>query len=453
MNKPAFGLSPEEKTRLLRRMSERPAPAGPHPAPEPIEDLIPAQFRRDRDVIRAAGGALALSDPFFRVHDRIDGAEATIGGKRYINFSSYNYLGLNGEPRVVAAAKAALDRYGSSASASRIVSGERPVHRDLERGLAAIHGTEDCLVFVSGHATNVTVIGHLFGAPDLILHDAAIHNSMLQGAALSGARRMSFPHNDAAALERLLAEHRGGHRHAVILLEGHYSMDGDIPDLPAMIEIARRHRARLMVDEAHALGTVGPRGFGLAEHFGIDPGEVDIWMGTLSKTLAGAGGYIAARGALIEYLKFTAPGFVYSVGMPPPLAAASLAALEILRAEPERMARLNRNAARLRDGLSARGVDIGASAGKSIVPAITGSSIAAGRLADALFRRNINVQPILYPAVPERAARLRFFVTSDHSDEQIDATVAAVAAESAAIAGNKIDPVLLARRVGAETGR
>jgi len=444
-----FGLSPEEKAALLRRMSERPPEAPPLRAPEPIEDLIDPQFRRDRDVIRAAGDALSLGDPFYRVHDGTAGAETAIGGRRFVNFSSYNYLGLNGDKRVIAAAKAALDRFGSSASASRIVSGERPVHRDLERGLADIHGAEDCLAFVGGHATNVTVIGHLFGAPDLILHDALAHNSMLQGAALSGARRMSFPHNDVAALDRLLATHRAGHRHAAILLEGHYSMDGDIPDLPAMIETARRHRARLMVDEAHALGTIGPRGFGLAEHFGIDPGAVDIWMGTLSKTLAGAGGYIASRAPLIEYLKFTAPGFVYSVGMAPPLAAASRAALDILRAEPERVARLNRNAARLRDGLAAHGVDTGASAGKSIVPVITGSSLAAGRLAHALFRRNINVQPILYPAVPERAARLRFFVTSEHSDEQIDGAVAAVAAEIAAIERDRIDPAALARRVGA----
>ena len=451
MSEHAFGLSPEQRAQLLRRMSERAPEAPPRPAPEPIEDLIDPQFRRDRDIIRAAGAALALADPFFRVHDGAAGAETAIGGKRYVNFSSYNYLGLNGDRRVVAAAKAALDRFGSSASASRIVSGERPIHRDLERGLADIHGTEDCLAFVSGHATNVTVIGHLFGAPDLILHDALAHNSMLQGAALSGARRMSFPHNDVAALDRLLAGHRAGHRHAVILIEGHYSMDGDIPDLPGMIETARRHRARLMVDEAHALGTVGPHGFGLAEHFGIDAAEVDIWMGTLSKTLAGAGGYIAARAALIEYLKFTAPGFVYSVGMPPPVAAASLAALEILRAEPERVTRLNRNAMRLRDGLAARGVDTGASAGKSIVPVITGSSIAAGRLADALFRRNINVQPILYPAVPERSARLRFFVSSEHTDEQTDAAIEAVAADSAAIAGNKIDPARLAQHVAAAT--
>jgi 8-amino-7-oxononanoate synthase len=450
----AFGLSVEEKARLLRRLVQK-KPAAPTeaamPPAEPIEELIDPQFRRDRDVIRATGEALALGDPFFRVHDGVAGAGAIIGGRPYINFSSYNYLGLNGHPHVVAAAKDALDRFGSSASASRLVSGERPMHSDLEHGLAEIHGTEDCLTFVSGHATNVTVIGHLFGPKDLILHDALIHNSMLQGAFLSGARRMSFPHNDIAALSKILAEQRASHRHAVILVEGHYSMDGDIPDLPALIDAARRHRARLMVDEAHALGVVGSRGFGLAEHFGIDADEVDIWMGTLSKTLAGAGGYIAARAPLIEYLKFTAPGFVYSVGMPPPVAAASLAALEIMRAEPERVRKLNANAARFRDALAAKGIDVGVSAGKAIVPVITGSSIAAGRLADALFRRGINVQPILYPAVPERSSRLRFFLSSEHDKEQIDRTVTGIVVESAAIASKKIDLPALLQRVRAKT--
>jgi len=463
-----FGLSSTEKARLLRRLTQRkaaaasaakstPAPRGavasrtpPGPARrrDDLADLIDPNFRRDRDLIRATGDILKLGDPFFRVHDGTAGAETVIEGKRYVNFCSYNYLGLNGHPRVAAAAKAAIERYGTSASASRLVSGERKPHRELERALAEVLGTEDCIAFVSGHATNVSVIGHLFGAKDLILHDALIHNSVLQGAFLSGARRMSFPHNDVAAAEQILAEQRGGHRHAAILIEGHYSMDGDVPDLPRFIAAARRHGARIMVDEAHALGVLGARGFGLAEHFGVEAGEVDLWMGTLSKALAGCGGYIAASGALVEYLKFTAPGFVYSVGMSPPLAAASLAALEIMRAEPERVRRLNANARRFRDAARARGIDTGASAGMAIVPVITGSSIAAGRLADALFRRGINVQPILYPAVPERAARLRFFLSSEHTAEQIDTAVAAVAEVNATIAARKVDLPALLQRLG-----
>ena len=206
------------------------------------------------------------------------------------------------------------------------------MHRELELALAEIHGTEDSVVMVGGHSTNVTVIGHLLGRNDVIVHDALIHNSVVQGAMLSGARRVPFPHLDHKAADRLLGETRPRGGRALLVIEGHYSMDGDVPDLPAFIAAARRHRAWLMVDEAHALGVLGPRGFGTADRFGVDPGEVDIWMGTLSKSLVSCGGYIAGSEQLVDYLKLVAPGFVFSVGMAPSAAAAALAALRILRA-------------------------------------------------------------------------------------------------------------------------
>ncbi|HXP30308.1 MAG TPA: aminotransferase class I/II-fold pyridoxal phosphate-dependent enzyme [Stellaceae bacterium] len=452
----SFGLSPEAKTALLERLARRrgattaarqPNPATP--APVRIGDLDGQDEIR---VIRSAGEVLGIANPFFRTHDSIAGPRTVISGRSYLNFSSYNYLGLNGHPRVAEAAKAAIDRYGTSVSASRLVSGERGVHRDLERGLAELYGAEDCIALVSGHATNVTVIGHLMQAKDLILHDALAHNSILQGAVLSGARRASFAHNDAAAAERLLAQHRAQHRRALVVIEGHYSMDGDVPDLPAFIALARRHGAWLMVDEAHALGVLGRRGFGLAEHFAVDPGEVDLWMGTLSKTLAACGGYIASRREMVEYLKFTAPGFLYSVGMSPPVAAAALAALGLLREEPERVRRLNANARLFRDLAKAAGLDTGNSAGHGIVPIVTGSSIAAARLADALFQEGINVQPILYPAVPERSARLRFFLCSEHGESDIRAAVAGLARAQARIAAEKPDLRALAARLGALGG-
>ena len=229
------------------------------------------------------------------MHEGIAGAETLIGNKTYINFASYNYIGLNGHPQISEAAKAAIDRYGTTVSASRPVSGERPLHRELEQALAQIHGCEDCVVLVGGHSTNVTVIGHLLGRNDVIVHDALIHNSIAQGAMLSGARRVPFRHLDHAAADRLLGELRPRYGHALLVIEGHYSMDGDVPDLPGFIAAARRHGAWLMVDEAHALGVLGPRGFGTADRFGIDPGEVDIWMGTLSKSLVSCGGYIAGK--------------------------------------------------------------------------------------------------------------------------------------------------------------
>jgi 8-amino-7-oxononanoate synthase len=399
-------------------------------------------------MIREAADFLGISDPFFRVHEGIAGAETVIEGRSFINFASYNYIGLNGHPDIVSATRAAIDRYGTSVSASRPVSGERPVHRDLERALARVHGTEDCVVLVGGHSTNVTVIGHLLGRDDVIVHDALIHNSIVQGAMLSGARRVPFPHLDHEAAGRLLRETRPPRGHALLVIEGHYSMDGDVPDLPAFIAVARRNRAWLMVDEAHALGVLGPRGFGTADRFGVDPGEVDIWMGTLSKSLVSCGGYIAGSKDLVDFLKVAAPGFVFSVGMTPPAAAAALAALELLEREPERVRRLNDRAALFLKLAREGGLDVGGSIGASIVPVVTGSSIRAGRLAQALFDRGVNVQPILYPAVPERAARLRFFLTASHTEEQIRNAVAILLEENRRVAAEPSDLAAVARHLG-----
>jgi 7-keto-8-aminopelargonate synthetase-like enzyme len=309
-----------------------------------------------------------------------------------------------------------------------MVSGERPAHGALEAALAEHYRAQAALVFVSGHATNVTVIGHMMGPRDLIVHDAAIHNSCTEGVRLSGAKRLSFAHNDWRAAEAALAEARRGARRALLVIEGHYSMDGDIPDLPRFIEIARRHDAWLMVDEAHALGVVGACGHGVHEHFGIDPNEVDIWMGTLSKTLSGCGGYIAGNASLIEWLKHSAPGFVYSVGLAPALAAAATESLRILHAEPGRVARLQANTALFLDLAQEAGFDTGTATAHAIVPVILKSSIAAARYSQLLFARGINVQPIIYPAVAEKAARLRFFMSSEHSEADIRSTIAALIA-------------------------
>jgi 8-amino-7-oxononanoate synthase len=453
-----FGLSAQAKARLVEKLSSASPMRSARTQRQPDFDLTDKsgpnldvselEGYREIRMIREAAEFLGIADPFFRVHDGIAGAETLIGNRTFINFASYNYLGLNGHPRIAEAAKAAIDRYGTTVSASRPVSGERPIHRELEEALALIHGTEDSVVLVGGHSTNVTVIGHLLSRNDVIVHDALIHNSIVQGAILSGARRVPFPHLDHHAADRLLGETRPRGGRALLVIEGHYSMDGDIPDLPAFVAAARRHRAWLMVDEAHALGVLGPRGFGTADRFGVDPSDVDIWMGTLSKTLVSCGGYIAGNKELIDYLKLVAPGFVFSVGMAPPAAAAALAALELLRREPERVRRLNDRAALFLRLAQEGGLDVGGSIGASIVPVITGSSIGAGRLAQALFRRGINVQPILYPAVPERAARLRFFLTAAHSEDQIRETVAILLEESRQVAAEPSDLAAVARHLG-----
>lgn len=452
-----FGLSAQAKARLLEKVAAAPrrvraqserSDADPGESASPR--LVAADLAGFKEIrmIREAADYLDIADPFFRVHDGIAGAETVIDGKRYVNFASYNYLGLNGHPAITAAAKAAIDRWGTSVSASRPVSGERAVHRELERALARLHGAEDAVALVGGHSTNVTLIGHLLGRNDVIVHDALIHNSVVEGAALSGARRVPFAHLDHKAADRVLSEARPRNGQALLVIEGHYSMDGDVPDLPAFIEIARRHRAWLMVDEAHALGVLGGRGFGTADRFGVDPGEVDIWMGTLSKTLVSCGGYIAGRSAVIDYLKLALPGFVFSVGMAPPAAAAALAAIELLQAEPERVHLLNRRATLFLDLARAGGLDIGGSVGASIVPVITGGSIRAGRLAQAMFSGGVNVQPILYPAVPERAARLRFFLTAEHSEGQVRDTVRLLLEESRRIAAQPTDLAAVVRHLG-----
>jgi 8-amino-7-oxononanoate synthase len=380
-------------------------------------------------IINDGAERLGLKSPFFKQHQGVAGATTCIDGRELVNFGSYNYLGFSGDADVSNAAKAAIDRYGTTVSASRIVSGERPLHRQLERALADLYEVDDAIVFVSGHATNVTTIGHLFGPKDLVVHDALIHNSTLQGTQLSGAKRLPFPHNDWAALDALLLEQRQDFERVLIVIEGIYSMDGDFPDLPKFIEIKRRHHAFLMVDEAHSLGVMGLTGRGIREHFGVAGKDVDIWMGTLSKALAGCGGYIAGETALVEHLKFMAPGFLYSVGMSPPLAAASLAALQKLLLEPQRVQALQANGAYFLEQAKARGLDTGLSTGLAVIPVITGSSILATRLSEALFQRGISVQPILFPAVPEKSARLRFFMSCQHTQAQIKLTVDAVAQE------------------------
>jgi len=382
-------------------------------------------------------------NPFFTVHEGVIKDTTVIDGREMVSFSSYNYIGTSGHPQVVRAVQKAVERYGTSVSASRLVSGEKPFHHELEQGLADFIGVDAALLFVGGHSTNETTLGHLFGPGDLILHDSLAHNSIIQGAMLSGARRRAFPHNDWQELDRLLAELRPTYRRVVIAIEGVYSMDGDIADVPRFIDVKRKHKALLYVDEAHSMGILGKHGRGVSEHFGFDARLVDIWMGTLSKSFGSCGGYIAGPQALVDYLKYTAPGFLFAAGMTPQNTVAALASLRLLQAEPERANRLLARSALFLKLARQRGLDTGMSSGSPVVPVIIGNSMDCLRLSQALFDRGINVQPILHPAVEEKAARLRFFITSEHSEQQICDTVEAVAEELA-----KIDPRYLRQATG-----
>lgn len=374
-------------------------------------------------------GMFGLRNPFNRTHEGRLGATTVSEGRELVNFASYDYLSLNQEPAVAEAAKDAITRYGTSVSASRLVAGERPLHRALETALADFYQTEDCITYVSGHATNVSTIGVLMEDGDLIVHDDLMHNSGLMGAKLSRATTLPFLHNNLDALERVLKENRAKYKNVMILVEGLYSMDGDFPDLPRLIEIKKRYGAWLMVDEAHSLGVLGKTGRGVAEHFGVDPRGVDIWMGTLSKTLGSCGGYICGKRDLIDLLKHHSPGYVYSVGLSPPGAAAALAAIETLKAQPERVAKLQQNGQLFLKEARAAGLDVMTSAGYSVVPVMVGDPVRAVRLTEALVQRGYNVLPIIFPAVPMKAARLRFFLTSNHTPEQIRGAIKATAEE------------------------
>jgi 8-amino-7-oxononanoate synthase len=372
-------------------------------------------------------GRFGFSEPFYRSYDRRDGGNITLGGRSYLDFASYDYLGLSSHPHVIEAAKSAIDQHGTSVSASRIVSGNRHIHTELEENLAAIYVAEAALAFVSGHATNVTTIATLLDADDAVFCDELVHNSVHVGASLSKAQIFTFRHNDLNSLEALLRKHRNSHRNVLIAVEGLYSMDGDLADIPALIALKERFGCWLMVDEAHALGVLGATGRGSAEHHGIDPNRVDVWMGTLSKSLAGCGGYIAGTSALITILKYRAAGQVYSVGMAPALANAAIAAISVLKAESERVKRVQQNGRHFLREARRRGLDTCTSEGFSIVPVMIGDIVKAGKLTDRMFASGVNVLPIIYPAVPLKAARLRFFITANHSFADIENAVAITA--------------------------
>ncbi|WP_326565490.1 aminotransferase class I/II-fold pyridoxal phosphate-dependent enzyme [Amycolatopsis rhabdoformis] len=408
------------------RMPPAPETVAFDPATASIDDFpeaaaIDARLREFSD--------LGVANPYFRKHQGRMTSTTSVGGREFLSFSSYNYLGLSGHPTVTAAVHDAVERYGTSVSGSRLLAGDRDLTRQLETELASFLGTDDCLALVSGHATNVSAIGHLVGPGDLVIHDSLAHDSILQGCALSGATRRPFPHNDVTQLADILRRTRARFRRVLIVVEGAYSMDGDLADLPGLIDLKKRYGALLMVDEAHSIGTVGATGAGVGEHYSVDRSDVDLWMGTLSKSLAGCGGYLAGSARTIQWLRYSLPGFVYSVGLTPANAAASLAALRVLRAEPVRLARLRVNSRLFLELSRAAALPTGSASATPIVPCVVGDSTTTLRLATTLYDHGIIVDPILYPAVDESQTRLRFFLTSDHEADQLKYTVATVARE------------------------
>lgn len=356
---------------------------------------------------------------YFTASEGLNNNLTAINGKQMINFASYNYIGMSGDLTVSQKAKEAIDRYGTSVSASRIASGERLIHRQLEEAISKLLGTEDSLVMVGGYGTNETLIGHIMGQGDLIMFDSLIHSSIQAGCDKSGAVTKPFPHNNWEALGNILKENRHKYRQVLIVIEGVYSMEGDIPNLPEFIGVKKTYDSLLMIDEAHSIGVLGAHGAGIGEYYTVDRSDVEIWMGTLSKAFASCGGYIAGKREFIEFLKFTVPGFVYSVGISPPNAASALTSISLMQEQPERLTILHQRASQFIRLCKSNGFNIGNSRDSAIIPVIIGDTYKCVSLYKKLFDKGIYALPIMYPAVPEKLSRIRFFISSTHTEEQI----------------------------------
>ena len=360
----------------------------------------------------------------FRKHLSSSDATVNLEGREMINYSSYNYLALACDPRVKEAAKQAIDQFGTSTGSGRSITGEVDIHQDFERELCNVVGSDDAVLSVGGYSTNAFTVGYLARPQDLIIYDELIHNSALAGCKMTAARRFSFPHSDYDALDRLLAQHRDKYERAIVLVEGVYSMDGDIPDLPRILEIKKRHKALLMVDEAHSMGIIGPRGLGITDYYGIEGREIDILFGSMSKAFGTCGGYVAGSKALIAMLKYYAPGvLLYGAAPTPANAAAGLATLRIMQQEPDRAQRVQSNAAYFIEKAKVAGLDTYNSKDSGVVPIMMRDSELALWMSIQLFNNGICSFPMLYPIVPRDKSRLRFFINTKHTREQMDYTI------------------------------
>ena len=368
-------------------------------------------------------------NPYFFTQDKKTPTISSIDGfPECINYTTYDYLGLCGSKSVKEASEKAIEKYGTSVSASRLAGGQIPLHQQLEQKIASFLGVESCIVMLGGHTCNVNTLKCLMNKRDLILYDELAHNSIIEGAVYSGAARMAFRHNDVEDLQRILCDHRGSYEKVMICIEGVYSMDGDIPDLPAIIKVKQRFNCILYVDEAHSIGVLGATGRGIGEHFGIDMTHVDLWMGSLGKAFASAGGYIAGSAVAIEILRYRAPGFVYSIGMPPANAASALAAIDTLKEEPWRISKLHQRTDLFKRLCVENKIDIydSVKSQSAVIPVKCGSTERCIEIMRRLRERGVLVSAGMYPAVESGNARLRFFISADHEETEIEKTVKAV---------------------------
>jgi len=372
-------------------------------------------------------------------------AEVEIGGQRFINLCSNNYLGLNTHPRLIEAAIAATTKWGAGSGAVRTIAGTQLLHEQLEAKLAQFKGTSAALTLQSGYAANLAVLGATLGEADAVVSDELNHASIIDGIRLTKARRYLFPHKDMAGLEQRLTEaRRDGARRVLIVTDGVFSMDGDIAPLPEIVALAEAQGAAVMVDDAHASGVLGRNGRGSVDHFQLE-GRVQVQVGTLSKAVGVLGGYVAGSQALRDTLIHSGRPFLFSTSHPPAVVAACIAALEVMEQEPELQVRLWENARYFKAGLAELGFDCGASE-TPITPVIVGAAERAVRLSQELRQRGVFATAIGFPTVAQDRGRVRTIVTAAHSRAQLDRALEAFA-EAGLVLG--IQP---RRRAGATTG-
>jgi len=345
------------------------------------------------------------------------GGRVNFEGREYVDFSSNDYLGLSRHPRLLAAAQSAIEKFGVSAGASRLMSGDLKLHHELEERIAIFKNKEAAIFFNSGYQANTGIISCLYGKGDCVFSDRLNHASIIDGILLSGARMFRFLHNDAGHLDSLLKKERGKFGKALIITESVFSMDGDKAPLKELAALKEKYNCQLFVDEAHATGIFGASGSGLAEEQGVGE-RIDFLMGTFSKALAGFGAYLAASRETIQYLINACRSFIYSTSLPPAIIYSNLVSLDLVKEEPFRREKVLGNAEYLRGSLKSKGFEI---KGESqIIPLITGTNASAIDFAYRLQQKGYWVLPIRPPTVPENEARIRFSLSASHEKETLD---------------------------------
>jgi 8-amino-7-oxononanoate synthase len=392
-------------------------------AAETTENTVSAPadlFEKCRNFTRAKEAQAAGLYPYFVAISGSEGTEVQVDGRRKIMLGSNNYLGLTHDPRVIEAAEKVARQYGTGCTGSRFLNGTLDLHEKLEAELADFLGKPSALVFSTGFQTNLGIISSLVDRDDVVIIDKLDHACIVDGAILSQGEIYRYNHNDMAHLEKMLQKARREHPRSgvLIVVDGVFSMEGDLADLPHIVELARSSGARILVDEAHSIGVMGPTGAGVAEHFGLTD-KVDLIMGTFSKSFASIGGVAAGDESAMHYMKHHARTMIFSASMPPYAVATVRECLRIMRAEPERRARLWHNTARLKQGLESLGFNIGSTV-TPILPIIVGQTERTFIFWKMLFEMGVFTNPVIAPAVPENSSRIRTSLMATHTDALID---------------------------------